>query len=45
VAVDGARLDHWFETQADAWLAGVEVADRKDRDEAGRAGTGSGEAR
>lgn len=38
VAVDGARLEHWFETQADAWLAGVEAADRADREEAGRAG-------
>ncbi len=28
VAVDGVRLERWFSTQAEAWVAGVAEADR-----------------
>jgi hypothetical protein len=31
VSVDGAVLERWYPTQADAWVAGVGEADRVDR--------------
>ncbi len=45
VSVDGVRLDRWYETQADAWMAGVGEADRASRGNAGPRAVSDGKAR